>query len=178
MHAVVLCPGPSLRRYLAAPVGADLTIGVNRAAEAVRCDWLAAIDCGIVSHMKIKGNPALFTSSKTWGRALAEGAAPSRFCEVLSHEEIRFTTTCPASPGWKVFSITTALVLAEFLQATEIELFGADWNGIADWDRTIPPNATQTRSPNRWSAERHKFDHVLKWLERDCGIQVSQHRNN
>lgn len=178
MRAVILCPGPSLARYLAAPVGADLTIGVNRAAEAVACDWLAAIDCGVVAQMPIKGRPALFTSAKTWSRALADGAAPSRFEEILLHEEIQFTTSCPASPGWKTFSITTALVLAEFLQATEIELFGADWLGVADWDGSVPPEAAHTRSDARWGAEKHKFGHVLRWLEKDCGIQVLHHRNN
>ena len=62
MRAVVLCPGPSLHKTLARFGGVyGVTIGVNRAALSVKCDWLSSTDWPFLRDFHPLGEPKLFT---------------------------------------------------------------------------------------------------------------------
>lgn len=168
MKAVVLCPGPSLADLKSLPQS-DVSIGVNRAVLAHHCDWLVAGDYPFLREYDFGYTLKLFTSRAT------KVPRPERFSQVLHNEDLSF----PQPPAWRSKSVTLALVLAAYLGATQIDLFGADMAGTADWDgheyqmRGYPPGQAQRdRSPQRWDLERVLLSETIQMLS-DRGIVAS-----
>lgn len=163
----ILCPGPSLASFLAAPTQHELFIGVNRAASAWPCQWWAFNDAEVFGWFRPTGRPKIFTSNESFKRIEDKRRA----------DHFRWTfypainTTCPSDPGWTNFSMTVAMVLAEYLGARAITIYGCDWEGADDWDG--PADYRHYRQEYRWKNEIHKVGHVIRWLE-SRGVSVER----
>jgi hypothetical protein len=154
----ILCPGPSLAGFLAHPPLHDAYIGVNRAATAWVCSWWAFADHESFNLFTPLGRPTIFTADQA--ARLAAREYPDRWAHATVLRESDIGTRCPSDPGWKHYSMHIALVLAQHLGAREIVAYGADMEGVTDWDGAV----RGARTPYRWANERHKLDHIVAWL--------------
>ncbi len=157
MLAIVLCPGPSLSKLEAIPPCAR-SIAINRAATKFEADIWAAMDYPILRdyHKKVLGNPGLFTFSTTWQDI---GHRLKRFPKVYLREELE---------GWwggklpfKTFP--ASLVFAGWMGATEIDVYGCDWEGNKDFDGVV---AGESRTDDRWLAEKKMCGEVIADLSK------------
>lgn len=180
MVTAVLCPGPSLRGFLAQPAAADTYIGVNHAAEDWPCHYWAVADAeGLEAYTPARkatkprshggteasheatevGHeaPTVFTSRQAAGRV------PGRLAPytVLLHEDCR--VAAPSDLKWNRFTMTTALVLAELIGAAQIRIYGCDWQG----GEYFKPGAHSTAEhfAERWIREKEIYSRVVGWLK-------------
>lgn len=186
MRAAILCPGPSLQHYLYARPDYDVTVGVNRAVTVARCQWWSCTDWEPFTWFTpIEGTaPVKFAPEINRRRYLyhvgipeAEHGKPEHCKGWLLHEEIAYgarPTTCPRKGKWRCFSSLSALVLAEWLGATEIVMYGADMIGGDDFDG--PPAYRATRTDYRWQNEINKLSKIAAWLE-ESGVRFRRNIN-
>jgi hypothetical protein len=156
MTAAILLPGPSLASLDRVP-SADLVIGVKRAAVRFPCHWCAILDSPDLRSTwcdELIGRPRLLTRAAYRPKYTAlpglnvEGLA--EFCP-LRHDE---------------WTSTAALVLAGFLHAGRIDVYGADFgegDKLEEFDGFRSPEANY--SPQRWQRERAAWDAVADWLK-------------
>ncbi len=168
MRAIVLSPGPSLQNYTSQPC--DLLIGVNRAATKVACQVWTCGDSPLVEKIahQVLGSPLLVSYGVsldtlrdhkfTWR---GESTSWSPIAESWLHTSI---------VNWPWCSFTSAIVYAAFKGATEIDVFGADWSGTADFDGV---QAGKNRSEDRWREERGIFG-ALQIVLRQRGCEVTR----
>jgi len=200
LSIAILCPGPSLVEFLGRPRAHDAFIGVNRAATAWPCDFWAFNDHEGFNwyHGQVQRNgekPVCFTSNQAY-ELLAGLPAIDEF-RWLFYPQIE--TECPSDPGWTNYSLTIAMVLAEYVirrrrsenageagdsslppkarfavanstHHSSLFIYGCDWSGTADWDGA-ESNRGEGRTEYRWKNEQHKFWHVMRWLNgRDIDV--------
>jgi hypothetical protein len=175
MKAVLACPGPSLAAAKL-PV-ADLVVGVNRAATFIPCDIWVCGDIPLVQqiHEKVLCDPVLITSTdachvcrtfkRDFGRELWRGEFKC-WTEALSF--------CPHEYQWVMFSATAALIWCAFSGAKRIEVYGADWKGVEDFDGE---KAGANRSDERWKLERQIWANLVNWLK-DRGVEAERMNGN
>ena len=185
MTVTLLCPGPSLSRF---PGTKNLTIAVNRAClnkqvgpsyattlgkvSGFRCDWWACSDYPMIRDYEALCRPALFTNGNT--RTDITGKFSYLFSEILAKEELYEDFNQHKIP-WTLYTATSALVLAAHLGATEIEVWGADFTGVADWDgheyQWQGNEAWRTRGGDKWDGQVKNWAETCKAL-RARGIQI------
>jgi hypothetical protein len=153
MTAAILCPGPSLCEFdRTANRGGDLRIGVNRAATLIPCDVWCATDYPLYERARsqVLGSPIWFT---------AEASA-----EQIDQRGIRWrgqVITCESIPDpfktvdWDFFSLLAAIGYAVHAGCRRIEVYGADWSGVKDFDGV---EAGNTRHDERWKLESSLFE--------------------
>jgi len=167
MKAVVLCPGPSLRKF-EKPDAYRLIVGVNRAAQFTPCDIWVALDARTFGETKALGRPVLVTATDQY-EIMCKQHAKARKLEHRSSADLSFPRTPVA---WHTKGLTTAIVVAYLQGAREIDCWGVDWSGVADWDgRALP---TQKRSPKRWREEEDLFSDLIDLLsngDENCMIR-------
>ena len=159
MITAVLCPGPSLRGFLARPAEADTFIAVNHAVEDFACHYWAVSDAEAIMAYKPVGTPHVFTSVVALSRM-------ADFCKlaghtVLTHEACR--TACPSDREWRKFTMTAALILAEIIGSTQIRIYGCDQQGGDYFKPGHHPTAEHFAS--RWSSEKAVYSRVVGWLK-------------
>ena len=66
--------------------------------------------------------------------------------------------------------VTAAIVYAAFKGATEIDVYGADWEGTADFDGV---QGGKNRSEDRWREERGIFG-ALQVVLKQRGCEVTR----
>lgn len=146
MTITLLCPGPSLEKF---PGSDTVKIGVNRAAVMRPCDWWCASDYPLIRDYDPIGKPRLFTNENKVNR-------PERFSEILFKEQIwKLWPSLPENGPWSLFTAPSALILAAYLGATDIQVWGCDFKGTSDadghqyqWDGI---EAWRTRFEGDWS---------------------------
>ncbi len=158
MKSALLCPGPSLTRFPGRR-GYDLLIGVNRAPIAFACDVWACGDwplyCKIENDREIQaqviGSPLWFTAANSaeevWER------------HTRWRGEVRtFESIDPGIAGidWDFFTFTAAIGYAAWRGATTIDVYGADWSGVKDFDGAAGASP-ENRTGDRWTQERWMF---------------------
>jgi hypothetical protein len=171
----ILCSGPSVRAFLAAPIAYDAVIGVNRMASVWPCDWWACRDRGTFLGYQPLGRPRIFTSDDTWRWLTEEEPGQATIERAAGYDWTAWrdvSTSCPAVPQWKQGGFMNALILAEWLGAKTIQIHGADWEGSDDFDG--PPSVGGTRPHYRWPGERAKYAAVSGWLTETRGIRVTR----
>lgn len=173
MKAAILNPGPSLVETFADREGYDIRIGVNRAVGAFRCDYWAILDSAeAFEQAKPIGTPAILSIDASWLRLLKMTEPGPR---AAKHRFIDFNDVSAIVPiaqvCQKIYSIYAAIALAYKLGANQIDVYGADWEGEADFDgRTWCNN---NRGEDRWKSERNGFESLRTWmLER--GVLVTR----
>ena len=159
MDVAILCPGPSFTEFLRDPVDHDLYLGVNRAAEAFACDWWVFNDVEAFTLWSPKRTPRIFTSHESWSRII-QTAPRQRVDEFLWLCHPQINTTCRVDTNWSQFTMCSAMVLAEHLGATVVNIYGCDWDGTLDF--TGSPGTV--RHSDRWRNEQHVHGHVAHWL--------------
>jgi hypothetical protein len=164
--ARILCPGPSLAAAISALQGCGsdaLFLGVNRAVEALACDFWVALDWKMIEDGKPKGSPKIITTEASRKRL-----PDANIWKVYSWhaDKHRFPQD---SLHWLSYSTLTAMVAAYDLGCTRIEIYGADMAGVEDWDggQACYVNRTETR----WAKERKYLDLLTDWLA-DKGVEV------
>lgn len=171
MHAIILCPGPSLAMLESAPQ-ADLIIGVNRAALRFGVGVWAALDwrsdrlpVGVSRWMKdVIGTPILLTHRDSYGQMQSEGVKwPA---QVVLTEQL--VTAVSSVHNWSLFSATCALVYAVWRGARRISVYGCDLVGTLDYDGAA---AGGNRSEDRWCEERTVWKNVIDHLK-DVAVDI------
>ncbi len=152
VKAIVLSPGPSLVSY--APIPADLTIGVNRAATLHSVDAWSCGDTPMVlrTQEQVIGSPILICPQVTMD-AFVDHKFQWRGETFTSTKMVEFMH--PGEVNWPWCSFLIGCLYAAYRGATEIEVFGADWHGKLDWDNTA---AGMNRGEDRWREEQGLFN--------------------
>lgn len=169
MNAIILCPGPSLPKTYAGQ-GADLLVGVNRAAVAFPVGVWCAMDYPLVQQAMadVQGTPLLVTSA-TGFDTLSQHKTPWRGQAETPTEKMM--NYCQHAMQWCMFSATTALIYCGWKGAKRIDIYGADMIGTADWDGK---EAGKNRREERWRCERQIWNNNANWL-RERGITVERY---
>ncbi len=159
----VLCPGPSLKKFLADPVRHDLYIGVNRAAEAWPCDWWAFADEWPfrLGKMTPQGYPHIFTNRCVWERFSKEDPERTRRFSWFFYKEIKTSYMKPVR--WMNYSSASAMILTEHLLAKDVTVYGADLAGAEDWDGPAPN--ISNRADARWRDEKNLYEYIAHWMK-------------
>lgn len=151
MRAALLCPGDSLQRF-PGPETYDVVIGVNRVAGSVPCHYAAMLDMLPYQMLRRSGGDFIGTPVHVTGRTERRKLA-IEFPDVERFPFVDWSTISAVPRGirWGLYSATMALVLARSLGATEVECWGVDWRGAADWDGTT--HQKFVRNDERWKNE-------------------------
>jgi hypothetical protein len=165
MHTVLLVPGPSLRELERTGgaellLAADLVIGVKRAATRFACHWAVVLDSPDFQKFgdAFIGRPRMLTR--------AEYRPKYTLLPGLNFEAL--SDYCPdIAVEW---TSVAGLLLAGLLHADRIDVYGADFNGLPEWDGYVSPQADY--SPRRWERERTQFQQCESWLRDAKGIDV------
>ncbi len=158
MLAVILCPGPSLEELTEIPP-CELSIAVNRAVLRFPVTWWAAVDYPMIRDNRagVLGDPKLLTGKQTW-EDIGRKVAP--FPEVMHVETLE-----ECYPGkYDRRTTPSAILLAAWLGATEIHLYGDDRTQAADFDGHKNAETMMARDPERWAAEARDCDAIFDWL--------------
>lgn len=170
MKVAILNPGPSLNATYPGREGYDLTIGVNRTMLAYHLDWWVWMDCSPAMPCRVWNAPDSewlrpkpdkapnqFTTD-TGARYLEDHDLPRR--DVWQFHE--YQQVIPYVLKWHVFSATAAIALAYLLGATHADVYGANMEGLEDFDGTT---CTQdTRDERRWNRERTMWNDTVAWM--------------
>lgn len=163
MKAAILCPGPSLADF--SGTDADIAIGINRAVSHYPCDFHVFLDCRAFYAAEPVNEPCLVTTRQMYRRVTRK--RPEALQRLFLCRD-RLTTGTAAK--WGRFSVTSALILAENLGATEIECFGCDMEGTKDWDGHAFEQ--DRRDEKRWREERELWQQLTAYLaERGCAVR-------
>lgn len=175
----ILSSGPSLLKFDPSE-RFDLRIGVNRAATVHACDWWVAGDeQAIWRHTKdpdaerqglVIGHPGVFTLSPAWAAVMhGDRALFDSFREWLNWDSDKPRALCPPTE-WDCWSAGAAIVLAAYLGATELHLFGYDMAGEQDFAGYNDPGRSRY-NPIRWERERRIMPVLLDWIAgRGCRV--------
>jgi hypothetical protein len=180
--AAILCAGKSVQAFLDEYPGGcprtvhDHVIGVNRMAADYPCDFWAFNDHEAFGWWPaIPGPsgklPTIFTSNQAHSLIGKQEAHRDRRDDYdwLFYPQIQ--TTCPADAHWTNYSMLVAMVLAQYLGARRIFIYGYDGEGTTDYDGAA--ERRPGRHLERWKNEAHWFGHVSAWLRR-CGVMVTR----
>jgi hypothetical protein len=151
MKAAILCPGPSLSEFDRA-AEYDLRVGVNRAATLIPCDVWCATDHPLYERVQrqVLGAPIWFTAQASADQIHERGTRWRG--QVITCESIPdpYKTV-----DWDFFSLLAAIGYAVHAGCKRIEVYGADWSGVKDFDGV---EAGNTRSDDRWKLESNLFE--------------------
>ena len=157
--ATILCPGPSLTTYNP-PTRPDLVIAVNRAASVALCDWWSMLDAHTFGRTQCIGHPKILCGPQVRGEI--KSSNPTRAPLHQFRDKRELAVTFPEAKPYLSFSFSAAIWLAVEQGATEIQCFGADFGGEADWDgHTSDRNC---RTPERWTRERGLYEKLRELL--------------
>jgi len=169
MDAAILCPGPTLARHDPRQwEDAGVVIAVNRAAEDFACDWWAVLDAEVFgNHLlappKTK-RPRLLMFDISFDRLMSPGGEFSHLAgEMRKHQITRTSVLATMGPpqSWATYTACAALVLAAWIGAGRIDVYGADMEG----DRDFKGDAGRRRDCKRWTQEREHWQLITQWLE-------------
>lgn len=170
MRVALLSAGPSLEHF-------DRTIrsecfsariGVNTAAAKYPVDYWSVADQDRFAEIHPIGFPAVFTMGPERDKMMAQNPHRIARHRVLVWKDIGRDVHAP-NDGWR-WSCTSALILARWLGATEIDCYGVDMTGAAD----VTGQTTIYRNPERWAEEQVLWAKLVRWL-RAGGTVVRRH---
>ena len=177
VNAVILCPGGSLPPALAAlrsgSIDPTFTVGVNRAVEAYPCDYWCSMDATPYRGTTPKGCPKYIIRDDQL-RKIGDNTPDLERARVIKKRMDGY----PRRVDYSSFSILAAIAFAAEQGATEIDIYGSDWEGTGDWDGWQHPQPHR-RSEKRWGRERRRYNELKdyyagngvivsrKWIDRD-----------
>lgn len=158
--AALLCPGPSLSKFTGHGKLYDPIIAVNRAALFTYADYWSLCDFDVFRLVKPKGRPKIWTRQDCRDRIIREWDR-ARDHQIDIHE--LYFDRYPPELRWTKYSALAALVLAHTLGATQIDCYGCDMTGTAEFDNRPLPGVN--RGENRWRDEKHWWGEVVAMLQ-------------
>jgi hypothetical protein len=169
LRVALLSAGPSLLRTFNDSLSFDHRIGVNRAAERFPCDWWSVGDWQAIVGEGMEalhpiGEPRIFTMDDS-----ANTVSKLR-PELTLHGWKHLCSDFNAPDGWSTWSSTAAVMLARYLNATTLDVYGVDMAGHADVSGRVGG-----RSDDRWNRERPAWEAVVGWI-RAQGVRVTIHQ--
>ena len=165
--ATILCPGPSLAEAISTlqSLSSDAPFfGINRAVEAVECDYWIAIDHKTFDEVTPKGTPAIITTLETAKKIDRNVLRAYRSKPVPDHLP-------PVGTGWANFSTLLGITTAYDLGFNRIVLYGADMNGVNDWDGKQSSRVNRTET--RWQKEHRQYSRLVTWMQ-SKGVEVTR----
>ena len=160
MRVALLSAGPSLSSSFhpdAAPH--DVRIGVNTAASLFACDWWSCADQHRFAEIEPVGTPRLFTIDAEYHKMQSRNGDKVAKFEVQGWKSVFADVSAPSI--WQNFSATSALVLARWLGATHLDVYGVDMTGVTCCaGETMAPQ----RKQSRWERERDLWAEIVNWL--------------
>lgn len=169
MRCAVACPGPSLSA-VGELEGYEAVLAVNGAAQCVASTHWVFLDNGCWRKYKPIGQPVICTSRLV--RVVLARRSPElndwAFVDALFEDQ---RNTINRSIRWSCFSSPTALVVAQHLGATSIDVFGCDMQGTSDCFGS-ELDAIH-RQPDRWKDELAIWEATANEL-RSVGIEVTR----
>lgn len=179
VNAVILCPGESLSPALpalrdgriAAP---SFIIGVNRAVQAYPCDYWCSMDAQPYREIEPQGKPKYIIRHDQL-RKLEDHELPNLERAAVIKKRME---GYPSGVDYSFFSILAAIAFAAANGATEIDVYGSDWNGCRDWDDRAHPKPHR-RNEKRWIKEKKLYNELTdyyakkgvtvkrRWIQRD-----------
>jgi hypothetical protein len=151
MRAAILCPGPSVTRFQGRD-GYDALVAVNRAARVYACDYWCCLDWRTFGMCTKLGKPQAITRAYNWHRV-----DDSRDWPIWDVALFRWFRTAPEH--W-TYSALTALAFLAWRGYSEIDVYGRDLDGVADWDGWDASRVG--RSDTRWKREQRAWGLVTK----------------
>ncbi len=141
---------------------------MNRAATFTLCDWWAFLDYTVFAQVLPPGKPKIFTTVISAETSAIHGRP---FKPDMTLDSIMGNYM---AGGWTIYTATASLALAAHLGATQIDVYGADWEPDApDWDGVML--ASNTRHADRWAQERVLWDQLCGHLN-EKGITIERIR--
>lgn len=168
MKVAILCPGPSLNRFLSAGVREEgcVYIGVNRAVQSWPCEYWSFGDLAAfqnVRPMPLDDNRkiVLFTAGAHLKVLCGEERNWLEY-EPLSYETV--TAQMLVDIPYRNYSVLAALILADWLLRghpdKRVRVYGADMSGMAYYDGSPCGGDEDFRWPN----ERHHYTQMAAYL--------------
>ena len=190
MKVAILSCGPSVGLFQQFSKPYDLVMGINDVVTDFNVDWWVFKDANIFADYTPSTLPegicSLGTLEGTHYPDLDENGGLTHRDFLPENVSLRkrvayrnigdwefngFRGMGNKSPDiWKRWTITTALMLAYQFGATEIDIYGADMKGDANYAGRTGRRDTD-RDDNRWEHERESLAFVTGWLE-ERGISV------
>jgi len=163
-RAAVLCPGPSLFAAIptlqAGTAGPyDVTVAVNRAAAVMPADFWAILDAESFDDVEPKGTPTIVIGERACKQLTRKHPNIRSTFDITLREDL---AAPPRSTFWYRWTALVAVVTAWNFGAHEIDVYGADLKGKADFDGVILPR--QHRDKRRWQRERSAWLKVGAWM--------------
>lgn len=159
MNTAIICPGPSLTKTFLKHFDGRV-IAVNRAARQFDSDVWVCGDWELYEavHRTVCGLPKLLCPRSTTIQA-RHHEIPWRG-DVIEYESLYGRMAMHHDWQWSTLTVAIAYA-AKTAQSEypEIDLFGADWSGTADFDGATefaPAKPFRDRSPRRWQDEMTK----------------------
>ena len=165
--AQVLCSGPTLAEAISALSGSGLDtlfLGVNRAVEAIECQYWVAIDWKTIDEGRPLGSPRIITIETA--RQKLAGPVAKAYRTKGKRDDMP-----PEKMGWLNYSALLAITAAYDLGCKRIEVYGADMAGVDDWDGKQVGRVCRT--DQRWAKERKQFDSLCEWMQ-GRGVKVTR----
>lgn len=182
MRIAVLSCGPSLLQVAPSDlIGFDQVIGVNRSVLRHNCHWWCFGDDETYEIVGPPlpspdggGAPGVFTMDIMAARLSdrhGDPKSPWHQHRLMTWQQPDVQRCAHAHGGgpvnWSTWSCTAALVLARYLGAQELHIFGADMAGEVDFTG----HRCGARNSKRWAWEGEVFSDLLQWLNR-CGTKT------
>jgi len=169
MHAILLCPGPSLAKWLTCLPDHDLSLAVNRAGLALAADWWVSLDYPLVRDIRkqLLGAPRICTTE------IVATSFPAEKKDWLLTDRVR-RDYCRNLHSWTFLTAPAALIVAGFLGATSITVVGADWTDEPDWDGVRLQS--NDRTADRWAKEAVRWQAACDWLAKR-GVTVERRKH-
>ena len=168
----LLSHGPSAELYDRADKNIfDIVIGVNTTVTRWKCDWWCFGDWGTFAQLAghapdrgtVIGRPSIFIPQvlETQLKAYAPDAVSQLDgSDRFYHRSVHFPALPQNCRPWDSWSGTSALGLAWFLGATDIDAFGVDMGG----NRDHRGGQNITRTEQRWQDERMVWSAMVALL--------------
>jgi hypothetical protein len=182
MLGVVLCSGPSVNEALKTPLWAPgvVTCAVNRGCvwadqNGVSYDYFCGIDWSVLSEIQ-KWHPKPrkgWISRRDTAELIEQGKLNGpKGLEIIAFKEYRdkFPKDHRRAFAWSMTIAATGLVCGA--GCDRVVVFGADWNGRADWDGWVPPNSDSGRGESRWHTEQRDFADTAWTLRQTFGATL------
>ncbi len=134
-------------------------IGVNVAAAMYRCSWWCIGDPPGLTENEPKGDPR-FCIHESVVEAL-----PDPSVDYITWKDKFLPMNPPES--WATFTKDAAMILARYIGATELHIYGDDMQGVEDCNGAKRGN----RDAERWRFEGEITDRIARWL-RAGGVTV------
>jgi hypothetical protein len=177
MKIAILCPGPSLPLFEGRGPDYSQVLAINRACLLFPADFWVMLDGDAFrSGAEVMQRPSwppdrlpVLVSFADQHAARCHRWSEARRLPFIPVEYDWLPHDWEPAPGapkqpllWDTFSATTALVLAKRLGAVQVDVYGADQAGPADWDGYT--HADYARAEDRWTRERDLWRDLVKYF--------------